>query len=63
MLFETDEEAAELPRLKREGRSIEHIAQKLRMGYYPVRRRLSRARKLGRLESKLRAGRYRGLCN
>jgi hypothetical protein len=36
-------------RLSREGHPIEHIAKKLKKGYYPVRRRLWRARKQGRL--------------
>jgi hypothetical protein len=42
-----EEEAA--IRLSREGKPIEHIAQKLGKGYYAVRRRLARARKAGRL--------------
>jgi HNH endonuclease len=45
----TPEEEAAAIRLKRQGVSIECIAQKLGKGYYAVRRRLARARKVGRL--------------
>jgi HNH endonuclease len=45
----TDEEEAEMLRLRREGLTIDVIAKLLGKGYYPVRRRLDRARKRGLL--------------
>jgi HNH endonuclease len=45
----TDEEEVEMLRLRREGLTIEVIAKLLGKGYYPVRRRLDRARKRGLL--------------
>jgi HNH endonuclease len=43
----TPEEEAEMLRLRREGNTIDVIAAALGKGYYPVRRRLARATKLG----------------
>jgi HNH endonuclease len=45
----TEEEEAEMLRLRREGLTIDAIAKLLGKGYYPVRRRLDRARKRGLL--------------
>jgi hypothetical protein len=45
----TEDEEAEMLRLRREGLTIDVIAKLLGKGYYPVRRRLDRARKRGLL--------------
>lgn len=45
----TPDEEADLLRLRREGLTIEVIAKRMGKGYYPVRRRLARAKKRGLL--------------
>lgn len=45
----TEMEEAEMLRLRREGHTIDVIARLLGKGYYPVRRRLARAKKRGLL--------------